>query len=219
MTMWSLISGPHRTMHSYKLYSFYFFFKLHLLYCHFWWQNRGTEKWSNFPKVTQLTGRSWIGKARLLLFRIPLGILYTAEYGITPLLLLFSHSVVSDSLWPHGLQHARLPCPSPSTGACWNSCPVAPFSSYPQSFPPSGSFPMSQLFASGGQSIGASAPASVLPVNIQGWFSLGLTSLILLSKDLSRVFSSTRIWKHQFISIQPSLWSNSHIRTWLLEKP
>ena len=125
MTMWSLISGPHRTMHSYKLYSFYFFFKLHLLYCHFWWQNRGTEKWSNFPKVTQLTGRSWIGKARLLLFRIPLGILYTAEYGITPLLLLFSHSVVSDSLWPHGLQHARLPCPSLTPRTCSYSCPLS----------------------------------------------------------------------------------------------
>ena len=89
-----------------------------------------------------------------------------------------------------------------------------------QSFPTSGSFPMSQLFTSGGQSIGASASASVLPVSIQGWFPLGWTGLIsLLSKGLSRVFSSTTIWKHQFFDIQPSLWSNSHICTWLLEIP
>ena len=87
-----------------------------------------------------------------------------------------------------------------------------------QSFPASGSFPVSQLFASGGQSIGASA--SVLPMNIQDWFPLGLTGLIsLLSKGLSSVFSSTTIWKRQFFSAQPSLWSNSHIHTWLLGKP
>ena len=84
----------------------------------------------------------------------------------------------------------------------------------------SGSFPMSRLFASAGQSIGASASASVLPVNIQGWFPLGLTTLIsLLSKGLSGVFSSTTVWKHRFFGTQPSLWSNSHICTWLLEKP
>ena len=87
-----------------------------------------------------------------------------------------------------------------------------------QSFPASGSFPVSQFFASGGQSIGVSA--SVLPMNIQGWFPLGLTGLIsLLSKGLSRVFSSTIIWKHQFLDAQPSLWYSSHIHTWLLEKP
>ena len=120
---------------------------------------------------------------------------------------------VSDSLRPHGLQHTRLPCPSPSPRACSNSCPssqwchptisssVASFSSCPQSFPASGSFPMSGLFASGGQSIGASASASVLLMNIQGWFPWGLTDLISLqSKGLSRVFSSTTIWKHQFFS-------------------
>ena len=141
-------------------------------------------------------------------------------------------SVVSNSLWPHGLQHARLPCPSLSPGVCSDSCPlsqwwhsiisssVAPFSSSLQSFPASGSFPMSQFFASGGQSIGASASASVLPKNIQGWFLLGLTGLIsLLSKRLSRVFSNTTIWKHQFFGTQLSLWSNSDICTWLLEKP
>ena len=100
------------------------------------------------------------------------------------------------------------------------SSSVILFSSYPQSFPASGSFPLSQLFASGGPSIGASALASVLPINTQGWFSLGLmTSLISLqSKGLSRVFSSTTIWKHQFFTIQPALWSNSHIHPWLLGK-
>ena len=123
----------------------------------------------------------------------------------------FSHSVLSDSLQPHGLQHARLPCLSPIPKACSNSCPsswwchptisssVIPFSSCTQSFPASGSFPMSQLFTSGSQSIGASA--SVLPVNIQGWFPLGLTGLISLnSKGLSRVFSKTTVQKHQFFS-------------------
>ena len=123
-----------------------------------------------------------------------------------------------DSLQPHGLQHARLPCPSLSPGVCSNSCPLsqwcylsisssaAPFSFCLQSFPASGSFPMSWLFASGGQSIGASALASVLPMNIQDWFPLGWTGFIsLLSKWLSRVFSSIIIWKHQFFSAQPSL--------------
>ena len=89
-----------------------------------------------------------------------------------------------------------------------------------QSFPASGSFPMSQLFASGGQSVGTSASAPALPMNIQGWFSLGSNGLIsLLSKGLSRVFSRTTFWKHQFFGTQPSQWSNSHIHTWLLEKP
>ena len=95
-----------------------------------------------------------------------------------------------------------------------------PFSSCLQSFPASGSFPLSQLFASGGQSIGVSASVSVLPMNIQGWFPLGWTGLIFLqSKGLSRVFPNTTVWKHQFFSAQPSLWSSSHIHTWLLEKP
>ena len=124
------------------------------------------------------------------------------------------------------------PFPSPSPGACsdlhtlsWWSHPtisssVTPFSSCLQSFPASGSFPMSQLFASGGQGIEASASASVLPMNIQDLFPLGLTDLIsLLSKGLSRVFSSTKIQRHQFFGAQLYLWSNSHIHTWLLEKP
>ena len=94
------------------------------------------------------------------------------------------------------------------------------FSFCPQSFPASGSFPMSWLFTSGGQNIGASASASELPMNIQGWFPLGLTGLISVqSKGFSRVFSSTTICKHQFFGSQPSLWSNSHIYTWLLDKP
>ena len=142
-----------------------------------------------------------------------------------------SHSVVSDSLRPHGLQYATLPCPSPTPGAYSNSCrsrwwchptissSVIPFSSCLQSFPASGSFPMSQFFASGGQSIRVSASAWVLSMNIQGWFALGLTGLILQSKVLSRVFSNTTVQKHQFFSIQPYLCSNSHIHTCLLEKP
>ena len=144
-----------------------------------------------------------------------------------PIFLLFSRSVVSNSLRPHALQHSRLPWPSPSPGACLNSCPssrwchptisssVIPFSSWLQSFPASGSFPVSQLFTSSGQSIGASASASVLPMNTQDWFTLGLTGWIsLLSKGLSRVFSSTAVWKHQFFVPQVSLWSNSHIPTY-----
>ena len=135
---------------------------------------------------------------------------------------------MSDCLWPHGLQHTRLPCPSPTPRACSNSCPlsqwchpiifhpVVPFSSCLQSFPSSGSFPMSWLFPSGGQSIRASA--SVLPMNIQDCFPLGLTGLISLqSKGLSRVFSNTTVQKHQFFGAQFSLQSNSHIHTWLLE--
>ena len=122
-----------------------------------------------------------------------------------------SVTVMSNSLWPHGLQHARLPCPSPTSGAYSNSCPlsrwchttssssVVPFSSCLQSFPASGFFPMSQLFSSGGWSIGTSA--SVLPMNIQDWFPLGLTVYISLqSKGLSRVFSNTTDQKHQFFS-------------------
>ena len=101
----------------------------------------------------------------------------------------------------------------------WRSS-VTPFSSCPQYFPASGSLPMSQFFASGGQSIGASASASVLPMNIQDWFPLGWTGWIsLLPKGLSRVFSNTTVQKHQFFGTQPSLWSNSYIHTWLLKKP
>ena len=127
----------------------------------------------------------------------------------------FSHSVVSDSLYPLELQHARPPCPSPTPGVYPNSCPLSQWChpticSWLQSFPASGSFQMSQLFTSGGQSIGISASTSVLPVKIQDWFPLGWASWISLqSKGLSRVFSNTTVQKHQFFGVQPSLWSNS----------
>ena len=142
----------------------------------------------------------------------------------------FSRSVVSDSLWPHGLQHARLPCPSPPPRAYSNSCslsqwfhPAISSSVIPfclLSLPVSGSFQMSQFIESGGQSIGISASSSILPMNIQDWFPLGLTGLISLqSKRLSRAFSNTTVQKHHFFGTQLSLWSNQHIHTWLLEKP
>ena len=147
-------------------------------------------------------------------------------------LLLFSCSVVSNSLRPHALQHTRLPCTSLSPGVCSNSCSlnqwchptisssVIPLSSCIQPFPASGSFPMSWPFASVGQSIGVSASTSVLPMNIQRWFLFGLTGLISsLSKGLSRVFSSTTVQKQQFFGSQPSLCFNPHVCTWLLEKP
>ena len=136
----------------------------------------------------------------------------------------FSCSVISDSLWPHDLQHTRFPCPSPTPRACSNSCPLSqwchptisssfiPFSSCLQSFPASRSFPVSQFFALGVQSIGVSASASVLPMNIQDWFPLGWTGWIsFIYKRLSRVFSNTTIQKHQFLSTHLSLWSNSHM--------
>ena len=143
--------------------------------------------------------------------------------------LLFSRSVVSDSLRPLGLKHTRFPCPSPSPRASSNSCPLSQWchatilSSVIPS-PPAfnllalGSFLMSWLFVSGGQTIGASA--SILPMNIQDWFPLGLTGLISLqSKGLSRIFSNSTVQKHQFFYTQPSLWYHSCIHTWLLEKP
>ena len=144
----------------------------------------------------------------------------------------FSHSVVSDSLWPHESQHTRPPCPSPTPGVHSNSCPssqschpaissfVIPFSSCPQSLPASGSFLISQLFAWGGQSIGVSALVSILPMNTQDWSPLGWTGWISLqSKGLSRVFSNTTVQNHQFFSAQLSSQSNSHIHTRPLEKP
>jgi len=135
----------------------------------------------------------------------------------------FSHSVVSDSLWPHESQHTRPPCPSPTPGVHPNSCAsswwchpaisssVISFSSCPQSLPASGSFPMSQLFTWGGQSIGVTASASVLPMNTQDWSPLGWTGWISLqSKGLSRVFSNTTVQKHPFFGTQLSSQSNSH---------
>ena len=129
-----------------------------------------------------------------------------------------THSVMSNSLQSHGLQHARLPCPSPTPGVYSNSCPlswgchptisssVVPFSSCLQSFPALGSFPMSQFFTLGGQSIGVSSSASVLPMNIQDWFPLGWTGCISLqSKGLSSIFFNTTVQKHQFFSAQLSI--------------
>ena len=144
----------------------------------------------------------------------------------------FSRSVMSDSLWPHEPKHARPPCPSPTPWVYPNSHPssrwchpaisssVVPFSSCTQSHPASGSFQMSQLFASGGQSIRVSASASVLPMNTQDWSPLGWTGWISLqSKGLSRVFSNTTVQKHQFCGAHPSSQSNPHIHTWPQEKP
>ena len=154
------------------------------------------------------------------------------NHYILILLVQFSCSVVSDSLWPHESQHARPPWPSPTPGVHSNSHPsswwchpaisssVVPSSSCPQSLPALESFPMSQLFAWGGQNTGVSALASFLPKNTQGWFPLEWTDWISLqSKGLSRVFSNTTVQKHQFFSAQLSSQSNSHIHTWLLEKP
>ena len=146
-------------------------------------------------------------------------------------LVQFSPSVMSNSLQHHGLQHARLPCPSPTPGAYSNPCssgqwwnPTISSSVFPsppvQCFPASGSFPMSQFFASGGQSIGVSTSASVFPMNIQNWFPFRLTGLISSqSKGFSRVSSNTTVQKHQFLGTQLSLESDSHIHTWLMEKP
>ena len=147
---------------------------------------------------------------------------------------MFSHSVVSDSLRRHRLQHARPRCPSPTPRAYSNLCPshrwchptisssVIPFSSHLQSFPASECFLMSRFFAAGGQSIGFSTSASVLPVNIQDWFPLGSTGWTPCSprdSGLSRVFSNTTVQKHQFFGSQLSIQSNSHIHIGLLEKP
>ena len=140
--------------------------------------------------------------------------------------------IVSNSLWLNESQHTRPPYPSPTPRVHPNSCPssqwyhpaisssVIPFSSCPQSLPASESFPMSQLFSWGGQSIGVSASASVIPINTQDWSPLGWTAWISLqSKGLSRVFSNTTVQKHQFFGAQLSLQFNSHIHTWPLEKP
>ena len=148
-------------------------------------------------------------------FQFIYAIIYIVFSFLSSSSVQFSHSVMSDSLQLHGLQHTRPPCPSPTPGACSNSCPlscwcpptisssVVPFSSCLQSIPASGSFQMSQFFTS---SIGASASISVLPMNIQDWFCLGLTGLISLqSKGFSRVFSNTTVQKHQFFSAQLSL--------------
>ena len=164
------------------------------------------QKYLHLHEIRTLVWQSWKKKKKA---SFHLEMLSTVQ---------FSRSVVSDSLRPPGLQHARLPCPLPTPGACSNSYPlswwchsntsssVIPFSSCLQSFPASGSFQMSQFFISGGQSIGVLASESVLPKNIQDWFPLGWTGWISLqSKRLSRVFSNTTVQKHQFFGAQLSL--------------
>ena len=151
-------------------------------------------------------------------FQFIYAIIYIVFSFLSSSSVQFSHSVMSDSLQLHGLQHTRPPCPSPTPGACSNSCPlscwcpptisssVVPFSSCLQSIPASGSFQMSQFFTSDVQRIGVSALASVLPMNIQDWFPLGWTGWISLqSKGLSRVFSNTTVPKHKFFDAQLSL--------------
>ena len=158
-----------------------------------------------------------------------------APVSITQIVITQLSSVAHSCLTlcdPMDLQHARPPCPSPTPRVHSNSCPlsqwchpaisssVIPFSSCPQSLPASGSFPLSQLFSWGGQSIGVSASASVLPMNTQDWSPSEWTGWVSLqSKGLSRVFSNTTVQKHQFFGIQLSSQSSSHIHTWPLEKP
>ena len=197
-------------------------------------------------KTIALTRWTFVGKVMSLLFnmlsRLVIAFLPRSKHLLISRLqsppavifssVQFSRSVVSDSLRPHELQHARPPCPSPSPGVHSDSCPssqwchqaisssVVPFSSCSQSLPASEFPPMSQLFTWGGQSTGVSASASFLPKNTQGWSPLEWIGWISLqSKVLSRVFSNTTVQKHQFFSAQLSSQSNSHIHTWPLEKP
>ena len=190
------------------------------------WVNSGSWWWTGKPGMLQSMGWQRVG----LDWATELNWItnWTDDnmkiFNINPIIILkrmsvsqFSHSFMSNSLWPQGLQHSRLPCPSPTPGAYSNSCPwsqwchppisssVVPFSSCPQSLPASGSFPVSQLFTWGGQSIGLSASASVLPMNTQDWSPLGWTCWISLPpKELSRVFSNTTVQKHQFFGTQLS---------------
>ena len=162
-------------------------------------------------------------------FLFPIVYTYLLSQRLIGCRLLFSCPVVSDSLLPQGLPHTRPPCPSPSPKVCPSSRPLhwwchpaisssdALFSFCPQSFPASGTFLLSWLFKSDDQNPGASASTSVLPVSIQGWFPLRLTDLIMLSKGLSGIFSSTTVQRHQFFGVLPSLQSSSHNCMWTLE--
>ena len=184
---------------------------------------QGTQKGAEYLVIWQPWGCSCSLHRALRRFRV-------WEHRIRP--VQFRPSVVSDSLRSHLLQQGRFPSPSPTPRAYSNSCLlswwchptipsfVIPFSSCLHSFPVSGSFPMSQLFLSDGQSSGASVSASVLPMNTQDWFLLVWTGWISLqSKGLTRVFSNTTVQKHQFFGAQLSFWFNSHIHTWLPERP
>ena len=181
-------------------------------------RSRGKKGWDGW--MESLNQWTWVwANSRIVKDREA----WCATYKCRSISVQFSRSVVSDSLRPHESQHARPPSPSPTPGVYLNSCPlyqwchpnisssVVLFSSCPQSSPASGSFQINQFFTSGGHRPGASASLSVPPINVQDWFSLGLTGLIsLLSKKLSRIFSSTTIRKHQFFGVQPSSWSNPH---------
>ena len=190
-----------------------------------WWRRlRGLCKLPN--------GRDWQGKLGFVLMgraKLSKSLIWCSVHGQG--YVQFSRSIVSNSLWPHESQHTRPPCPSQIPGVYTNSCPmsqwchpaisssVVPFFSCPQSLPASGSFPMSQLFTWGGQSIGVSASVSVLPMNTQDWSPLRWTGWISLqSKGLSRVFSNTTVQKHQFFGAQLSSQSKSHIHTWPPDK-
>ena len=192
--------------------------------------NTGEERIITFPNSMACWFHGWVWKGASCQNFIQI---YSCKFAQKGPSVLFSHSSMSDSLWSHGLQRARFPCPSPTPGACSNLRPtswwchptilssVVPFSCL-QFFLASGCFPRSQFFGSGGQSFGASASASasVFLMTIQDWFPFGLTGLISLqSKGLSRVFSNATVQKHQFISAQPSLWANFLIHTCLLGKP
>ena len=203
---------------------------------------RSIDKWKKEKvyRVLKLWFLNLIFTLNFLIIRLYFLIWKCNRYQLT-VFVLFQDYFISSSVQSlscvqlsvtQWTEHASLPCPLSSPGVFSVSCPlsqwchptisssVIPFFSCLQFFPASGSFPMSQLFASGGQSIGVSASASVLPMNIQDWFPLGMTGLISLqSKELSRVFSNTTVWRHHFFGTQLSLCSNSHIHTWLLEKP
>ena len=177
-------------------------------------ERRGRLWWAVCMKMAK-SQQSWIAVYLLYIY----------------IFLLFDRSVMSDSLHPYGLHRARLPCTSLSPEVCSNSHPLSQWChptisfpvalfSCPQSFPASESFPMNRFFSSGGQRTEAAISAPVLPMTIQCWFPLGSTALISLqSIGFSRVFFSTAVWKHQVFDAQPPSWSNSHIFTWLLEKP
>ena len=203
---------------------------------HLLWPVGSSSLRGNGPWRPALGARSlshWTTREGPALFCILTWKLHISKYEKTlGVSVQFSCSFLSDSLRPHVLRHGRLLWGSPTPGDYSNPHPshqwclptisssIVHFFSHPQSSPASGSFLMSRFFTSGGQSIGVLASASVLPMNIQDWFPLGLTGWISSqSRGLSRVFSSTTVWKHQFFDTQPSLGSNSHFHTWPLEKP
>ena len=171
--------------------------------------------WTVYSMESQRVGHDWVTFTYTLFLKCIWKFIFPKTHSSVKIIQFNSVTLSCPTLQPHGVQDTRLPCPSPTSGACSNSCPsswwchptisssVIPFSSYPQSFPASGAFQMSQFFTSGGQSIGASASASVLPMYIQDWFPLELTGWISLqSRGLSRVFSTTTVQKHHSFHAQ-----------------